>query len=202
MGSDFVDRLLSQIFKKDKKENLELNPITKKLVRGERFMSDFVVWKASDRPYEIFEALTGSFEEVSKSNNIPGFHVYRTPQANGFFFDEQVGIRPEEFHYLMDWFRDVVLANGYQIYTSDVTLAEKAESVQATERHYLKPAFDKELKLPLKQLFGNVLMEYVKYGEKPAYLKIMANCYSDRNYQPPQPFEELTELLFDPSFGR
>ena len=96
----------------------------------------------------------------------------------------------------IDHFKKVVINEGYTLYTSDKKYQEKAQSVQVVERHYMKPSLSKDIKLPIDQKYGNVLVEFVAYNDEPAYLKVMATCYSDRNYTEALDFEMLARKLF------
>jgi hypothetical protein len=49
--------------------------------------------------------------------------------------------------------------------------------------------------MPLEQKFGNIHVEFLTINDKPDYIKLMANVYSDRNYREAESFENLLVAL-------
>lgn len=198
MPKEFVDQLLNKLFGSSKKDEPQEAPvISEKLIRKPDYLDRYLEWLDSNRYAAVLLRLKSLHAEADREN-VEHFHIYRSPQANGFFFDENTGVNQEEFSFLLDHFRDATLDEGYRLYTSDTKLTEKSNSVQKIERHYLKPAPAKEMSLPMNQRYGNVLMEYVSYNERPAYLKVMVSCYSDRNFTEALPYAQIAKKLFSP----
>ena len=46
------------------------------------------------------------------------------------------------------------------------------------------------------QYYGNVLMELHSTEGRPQHIKLLANVYSDANFEPALPFMELANVLF------
>jgi len=198
MAKEFVDRILSKLFGEKENPSEEGMPaIKEKLTRSSRFNNQMRAWLSTSRSSELMDFIFAEYERSVQNNGNGLLHLHSTAQANGFFFDSRIGLKKEEFNYLLDHFKDAVLDLGYTLYTSDVKYKEKSDSVQVVERHYLKPSLSKELVFPIDQKYGNVLLEYVAYNGEPAYLKVMATCYSDRSYTKAMEFGALVKLLFD-----
>jgi hypothetical protein len=198
MANQFVERILNGLFG-SRSESLseELAPIKEKLVRHEKFAKEFDNWKSSTRPSQLLYSLSELYEEALMGSANSLLNLHQTPQANGFFFDDRSGVNTDEFSFLLDHFRDQTLSEGYTVYTSDKKYEEKSDSVKVTEKHYLKPTLDRSMEIPIDQRYGNILLEYVSFNGNPAYLKVLATCYSDRNYSKPLEFELLVKKLFD-----
>jgi len=197
MAKEFVDRMIKKLFGDKQDSPMEdMAPVKEKLTRGEKFLDGFREWKDSDRSAAVFTRLASLHRDVLNGEETDLLHIHKTPQANGFFFDDRTGVEAEEFSFILDYFKDRALEEGYSIYSSEKRYQEKSDSVQEMERHYLKPSIDPALELPIDQRYGNILLEYVAYNDKPAYLKVMVSCYSDRNYTKALDFQDLAAKLF------
>jgi hypothetical protein len=201
MAKDFVQELFRKLFGKTAEDSgPDVPVVAEKLVRSAAYAANYEAWKVSPRAAEVLERLEISYDRVRNMGvKAPYFHVYSSNQANGFFFDSNLGIEQPEFSFLIDHFKDATLNLGYSVYTSDRKYHEKSGSVQQIDRHYLKPALQREIEPPLSQGYGNILIEYVQYNDVPAYLKLMASFYSDRNYQEVKPFSEYVTEIFKQS---
>lgn len=196
MAKEFVDRLLKKLFGGNQESEIEeMAPVKEKLIRGDKFLYNFREWKDSDRSAAVLTRLSSLHDDVRNGHETDLLHIHKTPQANGFFFDDRTGVDAEEFSFILDYFKERALDEGYTLYSSEKRYQEKLDSVQEMERHYLKPSIDPSLELPIDQRYGNILLEYVSYNDKPAYLKVMVSCYSDRNYTEAMDFEDLAVQL-------
>jgi hypothetical protein len=119
-----------------------------------------------------------------------------SPYGNGFFFTYRSHFGERRFSFLFDLFRDRAMELGYRKYHSDRRILEKEHHYETIERHFLKPPINKEMDVKKgTQLYGNLLMEQSLINERPSYIKVMANVYSDGHYHPPLPFEDLIKKL-------
>jgi len=200
MSADFFQQIYQKIFGKE--EGASNQPfVSEAVVRNAAFLKKYEMWKSSVKFREALEFLNVHFAQAKLEGNIPemGFFSYRSAQSNGFYFNQLSGIPNEHFVFLFDYFREKVLEQNYQLYTSDRKYDEKPKGIECVERHYLKPNLMRNQQVPVDQLYGNVLIEWYSYDGETAYLKLMANVYSDRNYTRPLDFDDLVEKLFDPS---
>ncbi|HKK39042.1 MAG TPA: hypothetical protein VJ949_06475 [Cryomorphaceae bacterium] len=197
MAKEFVDRMLKKLFgEKEESSQEEMAPVKEKLTRGEKFLFEFQEWKDSNRSAAVLSRLSSLHHDVRNGRETDLLHIHKTPQANGFFFDQRTGVEAEEFSFVLDHFKERALEEGYTIYTSEKRYQEKSDYVQEVERHYLKPTIDPSMETPIDQRYGNILLEYVAYNNNPAYLKVMVSCYSDRNYTEALDFQVLAAKLF------
>lgn len=128
--------------------------------------------------------------------------MHSTPYGNGFFFTYRSHFGERHFAFLFDLFRDRALEVGYRKYHSDRRILEKEHHYETIERHFLKPPINKEMDVKKgTQLYGNLLLEQSLINEKPSYIKVMANVYSDGLYHPPWPFDELIGKLLGTDTG-
>jgi hypothetical protein len=68
--------------------------------------------------------------------------------------------------------------------------------------YFLKPEIKAEDfdNPPIKQLYGNIMLERVLLNNQPQYLKIQANIYNDRYYQNALPFNDLLSFILKPNY--
>ncbi|MEQ8535197.1 MAG: hypothetical protein RIB86_25295, partial [Imperialibacter sp.] len=100
-----------------------------------------------------------------------------------------------EFQFLFDYLAEISKTLGYRQVNSDVTITEKNDTIETREKHYLKPPIGTADQLS-KQLFGNILVEYIMIDDQPSYIKLLANIYFDRQYEPAEDHRELISHLF------
>lgn len=199
MSSDFFQSIVRKIFGKDEPEQVAVPLVTEKLVRNGAFAERYAAWKDSADREVALTILRSVWDDLGANTRRKemDFFKYVSPQSNGFFFNPNLGIPNEVFTYLLDYFKDVLIENGYQLYMSDRRYSDKPQGVECIERHYLKPGMEQGAEFPVNQRFGNIIVEYYRVDDKPSYLKLMANVYSDRNYTKALPFSTLADLLFE-----
>lgn len=103
---------------------------------------------------------------------------------------------------LMDYFKEVILSINYYLQVAERKIKENKNSVQVNEMYFLKPVINSEdfNNPPIKQLYGNIILERVLLNNKPQYLKIQANVYNDRFYQKALPFNDLLAFILKPNY--
>lgn len=77
---------------------------------------------------------------------------------------------------LMDYFKEVILSINYRLQVTERKIKENQNSVQVKEMYFLKPEIKAEDfdNPPIKQLYGNIILERVLLNNHPQYLKIQA----------------------------
>lgn len=192
----FGSSILRKLFSK-KTDNQPL--VSGKLETNESFKAKYSNWRSSQKLSHDLENLQEGYSNSNAFDKYhPGFQYYGTDKASGFYFNPQLDISSESFDFLLEYFKESILKEPYNLYTSDKRIKEVETGVQEIDRHYLKPN-NLSGSTPLKQEFGNILIELVKLDGQVQYLKLMANVYSDRNFDVHRPFEQLLELLFNES---
>ena len=197
MSGEFVKGILDKLFGRSQGAN---NPILSgKLIRNERYTEAYSKWQDSASKEDQLKKLSKAFEIADKGQQYEGnLQIYKTPQANGFFFNSGFTFPEEHYAFLIDHFKECLLGLDYRLYTSDTKTVENPNGIKTTERHYLKPGQIDAIEFPIDQKYGNVSIELVKLNEKTSFVKLMAGVYSDRNYADPMPFSRLVERLFEP----
>lgn len=194
------DKFLQDIgVKKSSNDNVRFVPVESgKIKRSEKFTSEYNEWLGSDQFIRFVNDIAGAYNQ--KKNGIQpliNFHVFNSPYSNGFYISHEDRFADINFQFMLDYLRDTIIDYGYRCYTSQYEIMEKNDFLETTEKHYLKPKDDSfEGTNVFNQLYGNIELDLVKVNDKPSYLKMMVNVYSDRNYTSPLPFEELFSKIF------
>lgn len=103
-----------------------------------------------------------------------------------------------DYRYLMDYWREQILEEGYIAYMSDSRLEILDGGIrQRIERHYLKPnVFDAiKLGLPIDRKYGNLTLELVFLGDEVDYLKMTMGFYHERVKRGQMGLERLMQVL-------
>jgi hypothetical protein len=103
---------------------------------------------------------------------------------------------------LFDYFKEVILSIDYKLQVSERKLKETKGMLQVKEMFYLKPEIKAEDfdHPPIKQLYGNIILERVLLNNHPQFIKLQANIYNDRYYQPAKDFNDLVSFILKPNY--
>lgn len=197
----FPENLFNKLFP-DRQQNKPVQ-VMELLRRNVQYRQAFDEWKINEESKVLVKEIERSY--YLEKNQIQGkytIHLFRSPAANGFALTQHPDLSPQVFQFLLDLWRDRILATGYRLANTDRQIRDKGAYVETTEKHYLKPPLTKN-QPQAEQRFGNVLLEFVIRDQEPAYIKVLATTYSDRIFTPPKPFDDLLDQLFklnqDPS---
>lgn len=117
-----------------------------------------------------------------------------------FFYDPNIG--DDNFIFLFDLLKDRVLALGYTLHSCDKLEIRHERYTEQVEKHVLTPpASDFPGTSLCNQLYGNVLLDYIKVNRRPGYIRFVANAYNDPYFSQPLPFDELLEKVLQPQDG-
>ncbi|HET6243345.1 MAG: hypothetical protein H0V01_11265 [Bacteroidetes bacterium] len=189
----FFDTLFNQFFSRENK--VKSIDISENLLRSDKYIAAYQKWRNSTRPVEFSEQIAKAYQ-LKKAGVEDNIHVslYNSVYANGFFFTINDAMDENELEFIFDYFKERVLDMGYFLATSDRRIREKNSQIEEIQKHFLKPKNKMNEDL-LEQLYGNVLIEYVKINGISSYIKIMANVYSDSKFKKPLGFDEFMEKL-------
>ena len=190
----FFDMLIDKLFPgRDLHKPVEVMEL---LVRSHAYQQRYLEWKGSPEATKLVKAVERSFYAKKKQDK-EGYeiHLFQSPAANGFALTYHPGISQLEFQFLLDFWRDRMLALNYRVANTDRQISEKETYVKTTEKHFLKPPFLRSGE-KTEQAYGNVLLEYVLVNQQASYLKLMVTTYSDRQFTTAAPYMELVEHLF------
>ena len=191
----FADDLLKRLFPAAGPKGPE-QPVRRALKRTDAWRraygmaepetSDF--WKRVGHSYHM--KLAGIAE-------MPAVHLHKSPYSNGFLVYIPAETSQQQAQFWFDWlFQRVRGKLLYQESNADTTTRERSGTVHETERYYLKPQRIYNNGPKAQQFFGNILIEFTSIDGRPAHVKLMANVYSDANFEPPLPFSDLVHVLF------
>ena len=189
---DWFDALKEKLFGEPVRRSGQLHHGP--LVRSEAFRKKFERWEQGRERSELLRHLREQFEREQLSADTD-LHIFSTAQATGVQIKRPADRDPEVLRFLLEDFKDRVIAEGYRLHLSDHRIDPKGEE---RERYYLKPAFASDrLQPPLSQRFGNVLIEnWGEGGDGPRHLKVLITVYSDRLYEPAGSGIALINSLF------
>ncbi len=122
------------------------------------------------------------------------FSIYESAQSNGFYVLCENFLDTKTTIFLQEAIKDQIVNIGYYQNHSSKDVYEENSNVKTKITYYLKPRLS-EYELPLDQKYGNVHIECLFINDKPDYIKLMANIYSDRNYKEAESFDDLLTAL-------
>lgn len=188
----FFDDVYNRLFgKKSKSDSKILHEV---LERSSTYKTEYKNWLANDLTFQKIGRIRNAYDLKKKGiEQSPEVHVLASSYANGVAVSYSDFFEKNEFSYLLDYLADKTLTLGYKKANSDLKISVKNNYTESVEKHYLKPITGNET--PINQKYGNILIESVKIDDKPSYLKLSANIYSDRLYNEPLSFDKLIEEL-------
>jgi len=170
--------------------------------RSPEELESFNAWKSQNKHHKLVQLLKDQLLDSADKNG-PNIITVSSQSTMGFILAyDNANFTVEEFKYLFDLLKDAVLELGYINKLADRRVDFLDDSVQMKERYYFKPkfSFDEDL-MKGDQGFGNLTLELLFIDEQPKQLKFHRNIYSDRNYHPAKPYDQLiTDLLHSSSF--
>jgi hypothetical protein len=191
----FFENIIKKLFPGESNSRRTL--LHEVILRKKNEQLNYAQWLESElrqkQVREIKSAYTLRKHDISSPLTIL---IYNTSYSNGFALTYNKFFSESEFRFIFDYFRDKVLDMGYKIANSDRKIREKPNYIETREKHYLKPPINYNEGIN-DQKYGNILIEHISIDDKPDYIKVMANVYSDRYYSKPESFEDFMEKLFE-----
>ncbi|RDV16925.1 hypothetical protein DXT99_02145 [Pontibacter diazotrophicus] len=171
-----------------------------RLVRSEKHMAAYTTWVKE----QVYLNWTGPFFKAYhyKKANLPSqFRVQITQDeyVRGviFFYDPSIGAN--NFTYFFDLLKDRVQAQGYTLHSCDKLKVRHERYTEMVEKHVLTPpASDVSGTSLCNQLYGNILLDYIKVNNQPGYIRFATNVYNDPYFSKPLPFDELLDKVLQP----
>ncbi len=190
----FFEQLYHKLFKSGGNDSSRI--LHEVIARSQKYLDGYGRWKSSEGQSKIIADFSRSYHfKKSGIENDPNVHVFSSPSSNGFALSYSPAYSKQEFQYLFDHLAEKSKELGYRMVNSDVKITEKNGSIETREKHYLKPPTFGSEGLT-KQFYGNILIEHVLINDQPSYIKLLANIYSDRQYEEPESHRELITHLF------
>jgi len=191
-----VNQLISRLFKKADKHLAKIPVVSESLERSRKEEWSYAEWLSTGKYRYHLQRIRQAIRE-KKAGLQPSMEVYlhESSAANGFFFCQRSGFSKTCLGYLLEYFKDKMLEQPYYLNNKLRQYEEEPDRVKTTEMYYLKPSLKFQMEKPVKQLFGNVHLEFVQFNDEPEYLKVMVTTYNDRNYDQAKSFEEFLDYL-------
>lgn len=198
----FFDEIIQKIFVNQKPDKpLELLESIKRTSKEE---IQYNKWAQSNEARSALVKISEAIElkRLGEKNVKPQIIISESNFANALSIifnnkdDEAIS------RLLMDYFKEVILSINYRMQVSERKIKEFQNSVQVKEMYFLKPEINANdfNNPPIKQLYGNIIIERMLLNNLPQYLKIQSNIYSDRFYQQALPFNELLSFILKPNY--
>lgn len=198
----FFDEIVQQIFSSSKEQKpLEMLESIRRTTKEE---IQYNKWAQSNEARSLLVKISEAVELKRKgiSDVKPQIILAESNFANALSIIFNQSDDESVSRLLMDYFKEVILSINYYLQIAERKIKENKNSVQVNEMYFLKPVinskdFDKP---PIKQLYGNIILERVLINNRPKYLKVQANVYNDRFYQKAIPFNDLLSFILKPNY--
>lgn len=171
-----------------------------RLERSQKHMAAYTTWVKE----QVYLNWTGPFFKAYhyKKTDLPSqFRVQLMQDAytRGVIFFYDPGIGAGNFTYFFDLLKDRVLEQGYTLHSCDKLEVRHERYTEQVEKHVLTPpASDITGTSLCNQLYGNILLDYIKVNGQPGYIRFVTNVYNDPYFSKPLPFDELLEKILQP----
>ncbi|ARS35249.1 hypothetical protein CA264_07245 [Pontibacter actiniarum] len=175
-------------------------PTCTKLERSAKFKAAYQAWVQA----QVYLNWTGPFHKAyhfQKAGISGGLRVQLVQEEHMkgavFFYDPSIG--PANFSFLYDLLKDRLQQHGYTLRSCDKLEVRHERYTEQVEKCLLTPpASDLPGTSLCNQLYGNILLDYIKVNKHPGFIRFIANTYNDSYFSTPLPFEELLEKVLQP----
>lgn len=197
----FANEVIKKLFGRPEsdKDSTKLEPFildSGQIKRSSKELENFQAWKTDHASDFFFELKQNALFSQQNLTERLSFVWLNTSTANGFQFNLSALKTPiDESWYALELIKERIIDQGYIATHSEFTISEMKHQLHKKEWFYLKTPHQMRIgKPPFEQRFGNIQLEM---NEKTkTTLKLTATTYSDRNYNPPLPFEDLVDAIF------
>lgn len=193
-----LKRLFGELFTKtEDKENDEDSLLLKESIEHtEFFLREYEQWRAAELHIGLLDHLwEQKIIRDSNPNAELNFHQYASQASNGFYFLGEEPWSNKDYSFIIEYFSSILLSEGYRLNNSSREVRESKGVLNTLERYYFKLPLSSRLEKPYEQSWGNIVIHQKLTDERTTFVKVMANIYSDRNYQAPKAFDTLVEKL-------
>ncbi|MFD3001011.1 hypothetical protein ACFS7Z_11600 [Pontibacter toksunensis] len=179
-------------------------PTCTRLERSGKHMAAYSRWVEE----QVYLNWTGAFFKAYhyRKANLPSQYRVQITQEEHirgavFFYDPGMG--PQNFTFFFDLLKDRVLKLGYTLHSCDKLEVRHERYLEQVEKHVLTPpASDLAGTSLCNQLYGNVLLDFIKVNNQPGYIRLLTNIYNDPYFSEPLPMDELLERVLQPQEER
>jgi hypothetical protein len=196
MQDNFFQQVWNKIFAKNetKKKYIEVKQV---LERTKKEIKTYQNWKESKEKEQVLQKINQNYKNNKDQKSM---YLLEFTGAKGWAWVDANSFHRNDFFCIMEYIKDFLIENkNYYLQNAEKTILEKENYVEFIEKYYLKPDIYQQAKNAeiCNQQYGNILIQYVKINTKPAYLKMVASFYEDRQFTKVLPFQDLNQLLFN-----
>jgi len=160
------------------------------------FLEGYHQWLAEKYHIGLLDHLKEQYAiRLSNPNAEIKFHLHDSDGSSGFYFSEESPWSKEDYHFIVHYFKQLLLSEGYRLNKSRRKAEMKNEKLSHFESFYFKLPLSSRKEVPYPQSWGNISLEHKLLDERTLFVKLMANTYNDRSYQPAKDFGSLMERL-------
>lgn len=166
--------------------------------RTEAEQTDYERWKSSLIKRRLIDWLADQYAifRVLPDDIDAAIDFLNTPSSKGFVVHfHETNYNRQEITHLFDYLKEMVLQLNYRTQVSDTRTYSRANWVETTERHYLKPRSSFVEGQKLNQRYGNIMIELEIRDDLVRNLRFRATTYKDRQFEEADPFEDLMNGL-------
>lgn len=171
---------------------------SKQLIRAEAYDSSYDYWKLGTDRQSAIRRIREMYELSVLGGHSLDCDVIQTPTYAMFIIHAFDDWETDDYRFLMDFWKERILEEGYYNYMSDKRSDILDGGVrEKIERHYMKPEVSEAMKLglPINRRYGNLTMELVFFEDEVDYLKITMGFYHERSRARELGLERLMEVL-------
>jgi len=163
-------------------------------------MVDFLSWHSEGRANDILDDVAEAYRNylIREQNDATAVDIMLGPSSNGWILHcKDYDFTAVEYKHLLYLLQQRLTEYGYIVNMADIRSRERSTYIETIYRHYLKPSLRHMTTkgAQANQLYGNVTMELVSRDGNPYIVKLLANSYTDQNYQAAGDFSELMQIL-------
>lgn len=170
------------------------------LRRSGRYMASYEAWVADQAYLKWAKAFFKSYHYTKAGMAGPlRVQAVRDTHLQGviLFYDPSIG--EGNFSFLFNLLKDRVQALGYTLHCCDKLKIRHTRYTEQVEKHLLTPpASDLPGTSLCNQLYGNILLDFIRVNRRPGYIRFIANAYNDAHFSQPLPFDDLLEKALQP----
>ena len=195
----FANEVIKKLYGKPGSDKGSAKPFildSGKINRSATELKNYQAWKKDHASDFIFEVKQNALFSQQNLTERLSFVWLNTSTANGFQFNLSALKTPvDESWYALELIKERIINQEYIVTHSEFTISEMQHQLHKKEWFYLKTPHQMRIGVPpFDQRFGNIQLEMNETMK--TNLKLTATTYSDRNYNPPIPFEDLVDTVF------
>jgi len=163
-------------------------------------VGEYLQWHTEGGHHQLQEDIAEAYRNylIRQTNDNPKVDIMLGPTSNGYIVHcNKYTATAVEYKHFMYMCHNRLIEHGYRVNLADVKTRDKGNYQETVYRHYLKPSLRHMMTDSGKanQLYGNITLELVSRNGNLHVLKLLANSYTDQNYEAAAEFSDLIKLI-------